>query len=241
MNIFKCLEFHIHGYYRFMFGDQNMSDKESYQRGLAFLERYGLLDDDYSQECIPVMEKIFKLTDKDYFSFERQSTTDLFRQEFLLAAYFASHIFDEHSIRAIQSICKSFNEEFIYIIESEKCVSDADLAVKLKIPVDTKWEDLMDGGCISDMLFASNNAFYIFGDSCQWGKWCDYDNSWSDYEIFGFKDYNKEVDHFIKEEGVSKNESDHIGTIPEALQQCFKNTVFKDRFWTNQVTESGSP
>ena len=35
-----------------MFGDQNMSDKESYQKGLAFIERYALLDDDYCQECI---------------------------------------------------------------------------------------------------------------------------------------------------------------------------------------------
>ena len=40
----------------------------------------------------------------------------------------------------------------------------------------------------ADVLFNRPNCnYYVFGDSGKWGKWCDYDNIYSDYEIFCYK------------------------------------------------------
>jgi len=47
------------------------------------------------------------------------------------------------------------------------------------------------------------NNYRIFGDSCSWGRWCDYENSWADYEIFGSKCDIPEIKDYLQKMALS--------------------------------------
>ena len=193
-----------------MFGLSCEKESDSYQNALSFLENHALSDDDYLHECIPIMQNIFKPIDAGEFDIFTSSLNMLFQQGYNMSLHISSPMFSEETYHFIQDICLACGDRYFYIIED----GDDTTTFHLRMPVTTNWEQLLSGGFISAVLFSMPyNKYRVFGDSGSWGKWCDYENAWSDYEIFGsrldlpeIREYNKLMALSVEDYLYLKNE-----------------------------------
>ena len=227
MNIIESLNKYSSGFSRWFYGDTAVSDMESYRRGKVFLQKYALDDDTFRKECAPVMQEVFRLNEKRGFNLQEMSVAELFQDGFHAFAYFTSHIFlDKEHFMLTQSIGKQLGDNYLYIIEEDG--DDPDIAFRLRFPMDISWEELCSGGCISDVLFKGmEKCYYVFGDSGRWGKWCDYENSWWDYELFGYKTNCNDIQTYMNRFSVTKMEYDdmqHKIGIPKSIK-CYLRIV----------------
>lgn len=188
MNIEKCMEKYSDEYYKEMFGvRQEMDAEESTNKAKVFLQKFAMDDELYQRLCVPVQQKIFKFPAPTDYNVLSQEVSDLFNSEATIFSYNSSPLFWKENFSLVKDIGKAFGEQFIFIIEDEGCEEDPQQAFKLRIPIETDWEELSDGGFISDVVLNMfHNNYYVFGDSGNWGRWCDYENDWMDYEAFGY-------------------------------------------------------
>ena len=207
MEIVNCLNKYSSGYYEDMFGSFDIDTIDSFRRATKFLSDFALNADCYQQECVPRMRNVFKPIGVDEFNIYTSPISMLFQPDFETTLHISSPMFTEETYNLFQKICQECNDHFFYIVED----SDEDTAFQLKIPVTTSWEQLLSGGFISTVLFKMPyNNYRLFGDSCSWGKWCDYENSWADYEIFGCKLDIPEVINYNQEQALSVDDYLHI-------------------------------
>lgn len=182
MEINNCLKKYSGSYYEDMFGLSNTKTIGSFGCASKFLSEFALSADEYQYECVPKMQKVFCSVGVDEFDICTSPVSMLFQPDFKTTLQISSPMFTEETYHLIQKICHACGDRYFYIVED----SLEDTVFQLKIPVTTSWEQLKSGSFISAVLFnMPYNKYRIFGDSCSWGKWCDYENSWADYEIFG--------------------------------------------------------
>ena len=233
MVITKCLDVYSSEFYIGMFGfNPDMDEEESYNRGKAFLERYAMNDADYKNECLTVMRQIFKQSPSEMFRIHHHSAYDMFQDRFHLFVNIGGTLFGEDDYTLIQAIGKSFGDKYWYIVEDETCEQDVDVAFKLRFPIDISWQELISGGCISDVVFNMfHNNYYVFGDSGCWGRWSDCENSWCDYELFGYIKDNEFVQKY-KAWGAksAKQWADYCNSedFPQALSRLLNTIVEKE-------------
>lgn len=187
MNIEKCLGLYCDIFFHEFWGiNQQIKDEESLRlQAIDFLKQYSLNDLEYKDNCVPVMKKVFRCSPEMSFDVSMMSMSELIEEGFEYFSYYSSPLFWKESYELIQKISRECGDNNIYIIEDESCEKESDVAFKIKIPVSKSWEDLSNGGFIADVLFnMPNHNYYVFGDSGKWGKWCDYDNRYYDYETF---------------------------------------------------------
>lgn len=182
MKIANCLKKYSDRYYEEMFGLSKTKAIDGFSRASKFLSDFALSTESYLQECVPKMQKVYKSIGFNEFDIRTSPACMMFQPDFGATLHVSSPMFSEETWLLIQKICCACGDHFLYIIEE----SPEDSAFQLKIPITASWERLQSGSYISTVLFSMPyNNYRIFGDSCSWGKWCDYENSWSDYEIFG--------------------------------------------------------
>ncbi len=230
MNIEKCLEKYSTGFFRAIYGNELESEEESYRKGKDFLQKYALDNDTFLMECVPTMRKIFRYGEKQELDLRQQLVTQFFHNEYLIFPYITTHIFlDEEHFLLTQSMGKALGESYIYIIEDETCEECHDAAFKLRFPVEVSWDELCSGGCVSDALFkVMHNCYYVFGDSGEWGKWCDYENSWCDRELFIYKNCHDEVRAYIEHFSNAHREYDELWN---EIQARYRGPWGKIRRW----------
>lgn len=190
MNTEKCLSNYCDCFYHEFWGiNHQIADEEVLrQQAIVFLHQYAMNDIEYKDICTPVMQKIFKFSPSRNFDINVMSMTEMIDDEFDYFSYNSSPLFWKESYELIQKICAEYGDNYIFILEEEECEIPHDSAFKLRIPVCKSWEELSNGGYITDVLFNRSNCnYYVFGDSGMWGKWCDYDNVNWDYETFCYK------------------------------------------------------
>ena len=200
MNIQKCLSIYSDKYYRLMFGlHQELDFESSYKKAEAFLNHYAITTESELSACHQIMHKMFTHSEKDSFFVEKDTPRNLFVEGVNLFAQISSPLFWAEHFSYIQKIGMAMGDRFFYILEEEACEADVDVAFKMKIPIDISWEELADGGFISDVVFNMfHNNYYVFGDSGKWGRWCDYENDWMDYEIFAYSEMCPAVEAYRK-------------------------------------------
>ena len=203
MEITSCLKKYSDVYYEEMFGSSVSKNNHGFSHASKFLSDFALSTDEYLQECAPKMQKVFKPVGVAEFKICTSPVNMLFQPGYETTLLISSPLFMEDTYHLIQKICQACGDRFLYIVED----GAEDTAFQLKIPVTTSWEQLQSGGFISTVLFnMPYNNYRIFGDSCNWGRWCDYENSWADYEIFGSKLEIPEIKDYIKEMALSSDD-----------------------------------
>ena len=134
------------------------------------------------------MQKVFKFSPQKRFDINVMSMAEIIEEGFEYFSYYSAPLFWKESYKLILKICTKYGDKNIFIVEEECCEKDSEVAFKIKIPVNLPWEKVSKGGYITDVLFNRSNCnYYVFGDSGMWGKWCDYDNAYSDYETFCYR------------------------------------------------------
>lgn len=216
MVIKDCLKKYSNGYYDDMFGFYGKVDTKSRHKAEEFLKSYALGNKDFQQKCLPLMQNVFKHSNNCEFDIRKSSANELFQEGFQTYIHISSPMFTEESYLYIQKICKVCKDEYFYIVEDNNDSS----AFQLRIPATTKWENLVSGGFISIVLFnMPYNNYKVFGDSGNWGKWCDYDNPWVDYEIFGTKVDFIDVKNYNSLMELSEKE---LSYLPEKIKEIMK-------------------
>ena len=224
MNIQKCLDKYSDEYYRMMFAlPTDKDDSVSYLKAKDFLERYALNNIMETEECLAKMCSVFKVVDYQWFDIEKMSLDELFKDEFHVFISLSSPLFQEENFLMIQNIEIKHGGNYLYVIEEETCEEDKDVAIKLRIPIDISWQEMKNGGFISDILLnMPHNNYFVFGDSGNWGRWYDYENPWRDYEVFGYKKETKEILEYRKVYSLATEEWDVLiknGGIPHSLRR----------------------
>jgi len=188
MNIEKCLEKYSSEYYKKMFGlHPEISDEISFRKAEQFLKKFAMDETSFFSECIPAMSKIFRPDGYKGFDVSKMSFKKIFQDGVTMFSYISSPLFWDESLSYIKEIAKASDDKYLFIIENEECEEQEDVAFKLKIPTNISWEELSGGGFVSDVVFNMfHNDYLVFGEKGNWGRWCDYDNDWVDYEVFGY-------------------------------------------------------
>ena len=189
MNIEKCLDNYSEAFYHDFYGMNRLinDEKALSQQASLFLHRYAMSDSEYNSICVPVMQKVFKSSPSKTFNIREEPIGEMFRDKYKYFTYQSSPLFWDESYELIQKICSEYGDQYLFIIEEESCEKDPDMAFKIKIPVNHSWEEVSNGGYITDVLFNMfRNNYYVFGDRGMWGRWCDYNNDYMDYEAFGY-------------------------------------------------------
>ena len=227
MNIKTCLEKYSDEFYSEMYGMHPNRDKTtSLKEAKEFLARFAMDSLEYERKCVPVMRKIFLSTAESYFDIRKKSMTELLREEYDFFSYQSSPLFWKESYMLIQAICKDFGDKYLYIVEEERCEECADAAFKIKLPINASWDTISRGGCITDVLFNMfRNNYYVFGDSGNWGKWCDYDNDYIDYEVFCYKSLMQSIQVYKDYFSISREEYDSLRNLPNNLRVGFWNSI----------------
>ena len=230
MNIETCLEKYSDEFYSLMYGiNDSMSQEESMKKARAFLHQYAMSDSEYNNICIPAMRKIFVSKPETYFDIRNMGVGELFGVESDYFTYLSSPLFWKETYELIQAVCKDYGDQYIFIVEEERCEECPEAAFKLKIPISNSWEVVSEGGFIADVLFNMfNNNYYVFGDSGNWGKWCDYDNDYLDYEVFGYKYVMASVLSYKDFFSITKEEYKSY-YIPKNLRVGFWNSIKRDK------------
>ena len=190
MNTEKCLSNYCDCFYHEFWGINRQITNEGVlmQQSIDFLHQYAMNDFEYKDICIPVMRKVFKFSPEKPFDVNTMTMSDMIEENFEYFSYHSSPLFWKESYELILKICAEYGDQNIFIVEEECCEKDPDSAFKIRIPVGKSWNEVSNGGYITDVLFnSSNRNYYVFGDSGKWGKWCDYDNDNCDYETFCYK------------------------------------------------------
>ena len=199
-------------YYRKMYSlrpDKNEND--NILNGLRFLEKYAIEDIVFKKECVPIMQNVFRTNVNEIFDLENMSINDLFQFGIRKRIIVNSPLFDKDRYYVIQRIAKAFKDDYFFIIEDETCEKYSEMAFKLKIPVSLTWEELTEGGFVADVVFnMPQNNYYVFGNNGKWGRWCDYENPWIDYEVFGYKMDLQEVQNYLHSYELTNNECDEL-------------------------------
>ena len=133
----------------------------------------------------------------------------------------SSPLFWEEHFGYIKTIAKAFDDQYFYIIEDESCEEHADAALQLRIPTDISWEEMSDGGFVSDVAFNMfHNNYLVYGENGYWGRWCDYENGTIDYEVFGYKKMNPAIQHYKEwcSADIDMNEAEMI-RLPKEIRQ----------------------
>lgn len=210
MNTARIIKKYSSEYYNKMFSIwPDISKKESIQKGKYFLQKYAMDEKVFRNECFPIMQKIYKSTTDMPFNIQNMSIRNIFQNGYKKSILINSPLFNKDHFLAIQKIAEAYKEKNFFIIEDEMCEDSPEMAFKLKIPVNLTWEELTNGGCISDVVLnMPQNDFYVFGESGKWGRWCDYENPWIDYEVFGYIEDNQEVHDYLYRYVLSKSEYD---------------------------------
>lgn len=219
----KVLQNYSDEYYRLMYGlHPDMSAAVSYDKAERFLNRYAIDDDFKIRECKRCMEKVFVWPTNKLFYIESDSPQKLFIHSFHLFAHLSTPLFTKEHFKLIQDVGKAIGDKWLYIIEECDKRNDA-IAFKLQFPIDVNWDELTDGGFISDVLLNMfHNNYFLFGDSGKWGRWCDYENSWMDYEIFGYHDESMAVKAYKQWCSLTKEEYEVLqedSRMPNTLQR----------------------
>lgn len=231
MNIETCLEKYSDKFYSLMYGvNDRMSPEESMEKAKAFLLQYAMSDQEYREICLPVMQKIFRCSPDKCFNIQAMTISEMFRNDFVYFSYQSAPLFWKESYELVLSICKNCGDHNIFIVEEERCEECPTSVFQIKIPVGIPWNDISDGGFITDVLFNMfRNNYYVFGDSGSWGKWCDYDNDYIDYEVFGYRHSNTAVLAYKDYFSISKNDFKEYINLPGNLRVAFWNTIKREK------------
>lgn len=231
MDIKKCLDKYSDDFFSSMYGMHKIANPNtSMEQAKAFLHQYAMSDSEYNNICIPAMRKIFVSKPETYFDIRNMGVGELFGVESDYFTYLSSPLFWKETYELIQAVCKDYGDQYIFIVEEERCEECPEAAFKLKIPISNSWEVVSEGGFIADVLFNMfNNNYYVFGDSGNWGKWCDYDNDYIDYEVFGYKDSNAAILAYKDYFSISKNDFKECVNLPKNLRVAFWNTIKREK------------
>lgn len=229
MNIEKCLDYYSESFnHEFWSIDSQIVDENVLRRqALDFLRHYAMSDSEYKDLCTPVMQTVFRFSLERTFKIGSMALDEMFEDGFEYFSYNSSPLFWKESYELLMKVCMEYGDKNIFIVEEESCEKDPEVAFKIKIPVGKSWEEISKGGYITDVLFnMPNHNYYVLGDSGMWGKWCDYDNRFSDYETFCFKrmspvvlEYKDYFSEYITEQLVPEKKSKGLSGI---LRQLFK-------------------
>ena len=208
MNITDCLRKYSDDYYIQMFGSHTqMRFEESYNNAHAFLRHFAIEENDFKRNCLPILQQIFLLPLNEAFDIYSMDLCQVFQHNYNMKVHILSPIFTSETYPMIQGISKAYGEKYFYVIEKEYPDEDTDTAFKLRFPTDISWRELLNGGFISEILFnMPYNQYYVFGESCNWGIWCDFENPWIDYQVFGSKSDIAEVKRYNKYMALTEEE-----------------------------------
>ena len=222
MNIEKCIEKYSDESYKEMFGlHSEISPEESMVKAKLFLDRFAIVDKSTLKDCLFTMRKLFRPDGYKGFDVSKMHFSKIFNDDVTLFSYISSPLFWNENFFFIQNIAKIMGEKYFYIIEDEECEEHADAAFQLKIPVDISWEELSDGGFVSDVVFNMfHNNYLVFGDSGNWGRWSDYENTRVDYEVFGYKTNIPEIQNYRDWYAMDKEEMAKMN-IPDEIKKHY--------------------
>ena len=208
MNITDCLKKYSDDYYTQMFvSHTQMRFEESYNNAYAFLRNFSIEENDFERNCLPIMQQIFLLSLNDAFDIYSMDLCQVFQHNYNLKVHILSPILTSETFPMIQRICKAYREKYFYVVEKEYPDENNDTAFKLRFPTNISWMELINGGFISDILFnMPYNQYYVFGESSNWGIWCDFENPWTDYQVFGSKYDIAEVKKYNEYMSLTKEE-----------------------------------
>lgn len=222
MNKKACLSKYSDEYYGNMFGIYpEMDGEESARKAKTFLDKYAMNDDSYHSLCIPAQQRIFRHPAPKGFNILEQEVYEIFHDGVKFFSYVSTPLFWKENFELFQAIGRAFGERNLFIIEDEECEEDPQQTFKLQIPIETTWSELSDGGFISDVVLnMHHNNYFVFGDSGNWGRWCDYENGWMDYEVFAYKRLCPEILRYKDWCSISEEEYQEVekAGIPHALK-----------------------
>lgn len=218
MNITQVLKKYAIPYYANSGANPSADDID---RAYAYLEKFAVDEDEYCCQTLQLFRKVFRNMLDANFNIWSIDIASIFRRGFQSEVHVASPLFSKETYLLFQDMCTVYGDKIFYIIEDELCEEDAAMAVKLKFPVSTTWSEIMSGEFLSNaILRTACRNYYMFGDSGKWGRWCDYDNNWLDYEIIGFSQVFPETLRYCLELRLSDTErkkiEEDIG-IPESI------------------------
>ncbi len=229
MDIKKCLEKYSDEFYALMYGRKGSEiDASNIDQGRMFLQQYAMDDAEYEGKCKQTMRKVFAYSPECFFDIRYKTMQDLLSNLSNYFSYSSSLLFWKESYELIQAICVEYGDRYIYILEEERCETAPEAAFKLKIPVNHSWETVTNGGCIANVLFNMFcNNYYVFGDSGKWGKWCDYDNDYIDYEVFTYKYETPQIAAYKDYFAITEKEYKSLKMVPPNLRVGFWNSIKK--------------
>jgi hypothetical protein len=219
----KVLQNYSDEYYRLMYGlHPDMSAAVSYDKAERFLNRFAIDDNYRIRECMRSMEEVFAWPINSPFDIENEYPENLFKPGLHLFAHVSTPLFTEEHFKLIKDIGNTMGDKWLYIIE-ECNEENSAIAFKFQFPIYISWDELADGGFISDVLLnMHHNNYFLFGDSGKWGRWCDYENSWMDYEIFGYNEECVAVEAYRQWCSLTKEEYKDLlddSRMPNTLQR----------------------
>jgi hypothetical protein len=227
----KCLEKYSDEFYSLMYGRKGTGiDASNIDQGRLFLQKYYMDDVEYEGKCMQAMRKVFANNPESFFDIRYKTIQDLLSNQSHYFSYQSSPLFWKESYELIQAICVKYGDRYIYILEEERCETAPEAAFKLKIPVNHSWEMLANGGCIANVLFNMfQNNYYVFGDSGKWGKWCDYDNDFIDYEVFAYKYETPQIAAYKDYFAITEEDYKSLNMVPPNLRGGLWNIIRRER------------
>lgn len=218
MNITQVIKKYAISYYTNSGTNPSVDDID---KAYAYLRKYAIDEDEYCCQTLQLFRKVFRnMLDANY-NISSIDIASVFRSGFQSEVHVASPIFSKETYLLFQEMCSAYGDRMFYILEDELCEEDTAMVVKLKFPVSTTWNEIMSGEFLSNaILRTACRNYYMFGDSGKWGRWCDYDNNWLDYEIMGYSQVLPETLRYCSELRLSDIEKKRIDEdlgIPKSI------------------------
>lgn len=143
--------------------NRGSGDREKAQK---YLKKYGLFDTFYQSEWQKLHNSIFDLS--------KQLPDMIFKKDFEFISLLGGVIFEQKDFEQFKFCLQQIGERNIAVIQSTFGISSdhKSHALRMKYPSNIGWSELISGNFISTVLFeASENDYYIFGDSGEWGMY----------------------------------------------------------------------
>jgi len=141
-------------------------EKPNLFEATEYLNKYGISNASYQNE--------WRLLHGSIFDLNKRLPDMIFKKDFEYISLLGSVIFEEIDFEFLKSCIQRIGDKYLLVIQDNYGMPPPlkDNTLKMKFLSSINWAELISGNFISVALFeASENDYYVFGDSGEWGMY----------------------------------------------------------------------
>lgn len=146
----------------------------------CFLEKYWLSKNEYFDFWKKKQNNIFCTENKF-------SQNSVFLEGYCVIKEIGGCLFTEKSFEQLMAVLKDLGNANFVIVQNKQDYTYGEPMFRMKFPTNITWKEIISGNYISAVLLEMHyNEYFVFGDSCDWGKYAGNEFELP-LDIIGFK------------------------------------------------------